>query len=125
MELGLHHGLTEQIVSSAIEVHRHLGPGLLESVYDKALCREFTLRQIPFARQVRIPLFYKGDLIAEHRADLIVWDSVVVEVKSVERFDPVHLAQLLTYLRATKLRVGLLLNFNSALLKNGIRRVAL
>jgi len=125
MELGLHHALTARIISSAIEVHRHLGPGLLESVYEKAFCRELTLQRIPFVRQLAIPLYYKGELIAEHRPDVVVAEAVVVEIKSVERFDQVHLAQLLTYLAVTQLRVGLLLNFNTGMLRNGIRRVSL
>src|SRR5438552_8253856 len=90
--------VTERIIGCAIEVHRHLGPGLLESVYESAMCLELKSVGIPFARQVGVPLFYKDQLIAEHRPDLIV-DArvVVVEIKSVERFNPVFLAQMLTY----------------------------
>lgn len=117
--------LTEQIIGSAIEVHRHLGPGLLESVYESALCIELRSVGLPFTRQLGIPLFYKGELIAEHRPDLIVRNEVIVEIKSVERFNPVFLAQMLTYLRITGLHVGLILNFNRSVMKDGVRRVSL
>jgi GxxExxY protein len=117
--------LTETILRCAVEVHRHLGPGLLESVYETAICIEFTGAGLSFKRQVGVPLFYKGTLISEHRPDLVVADRVIVEVKSVERLDPVHTAQMLTYLRVAGLRTGLILNFNSAMLKHGIRRVIL
>ena len=117
--------VTEQIIGAAIEVHRHLGPGLLESVYEEALAVEFDLRGLPYARQVPVPLAYKGREIGEYRLDLLVADSVVVEVKSVERQDPVFEAQLLTYLRLTGKRVGLLINFNTQLLKQGVKRLIL
>jgi len=117
--------ITEHIIGCAIEVHRHLGPGLLESVYESALCLELESAGLQFARQVGIPVFYKGELIAEHRPDLIVADEVVVEVKSVERFNTVFLAQMLTYLRITGLHVGLILNFNRSAMKDGVRRVSL
>jgi GxxExxY protein len=114
--------LTEKIIAAAIEVHRELGPGLLESIYESALCREFDLRGIPYARQVVVPVHYKEVQIGEHRIDLLIADQVVVEIKAVERMDPVFDAQLLSYLRLTHKRVGLLLNFNVHLLKNGIKR---
>jgi GxxExxY protein len=117
--------LTEQIIGCAIEVHRHLGPGLLESVYESALCIELKSLGLPFTRQIGVPVFYKGELIAEHRPDLIIRDEVIVEIKSVERFNPVYLAQMLTYLRITNLRVGLILNFNRPVMKDGVRRVGL
>jgi len=117
--------LTEQIIGCAIEVHRHLGPGLLESVYESALCIELKSLGLPFTRQIGVPVFYKGELIAEHRPDLIIRDEVIVEIKSVERFNPVFLAQMLTYLRITDLRVGLILNFNRPVMKDGVRRVSL
>ena len=123
MHDGLHADLTERIVRCAIEVHRHLGPGLLESVYENALCIELNAEGVAFKRQIGIPLFYKGQLISEHRPDLVVDDLVIVEVKSIQRLEPVHMAQMLTYLRVTGLRVGLILNFNNAVMKNGIRRV--
>ncbi len=116
---------TERIISCAIEVHKYLGPGLLESVYESALCVEFKANSLPFKRQIGVPLYYKGELIAQHRPDLIVDDKVIVEVKSVEALAPIHMAQLLTYLRVTSLRVGLILNFNSPTMKQGTRRVVL
>ena len=117
--------MTQQILKCAIEVHRHLGHGLLESVYESALCLELTEAGLSFKRQVGVPLYYKGLLLSEHRPDLVVADSVIIEVKAVERFDPIHTAQMLTYLRVTGLRVGLVLNFNSALLTRGMRRLIL
>jgi GxxExxY protein len=117
--------VTNEIIRCAIEVHRELGPGLLESVYESALCMELTAAGLAIKRQIGVPLYYKGTLLSEHRSDLIVAERVVVEVKSVERFDQIHVAQLMTYLRITHLRVGLLLNFNSAFMKQGIRRVML
>lgn len=117
--------VTAEILNCAIEVHRELGPGLLESVYETALCIEFRSRGISFQRQKGVPLYYKGELISEHRPDLIVADAVVVEVKSIERLAPVHLAQMLTYLRVTSLKVGLILNVNNETMRAGTRRVVL
>ena len=117
--------LTDQILACAIEVHRQLGPGLLESIYESAICMEFADAGLPFKRQIGVPLYYKGTLISEHRPDLVVDERVIVEVKSIERLDRIHLAQMLTYLRVTGLRTGLILNFNSAVLRQGIRRVIL
>ena len=116
---------TDRIIGCAIEVHKHLGPGLLESVYESALCLEFTANSLPFKRQIGIPLYYKGELISEHRPDLIVDDKVIVEIKAVDCLAPIHMAQILTYLRVTSLRIGLILNFNSPTMKHGIRRVVL
>ncbi len=114
---------TRPIVIAAIEVHRQLGPGLLEETYENCLCREFQLNGIRFRRQVELPVVYKGiRLDAAYRIDLLVNDFVVVELKAVEQILPVHEAQLLTYLRHANKRVGLLINFNVPLLKNGIRR---
>ena len=117
--------VTDQIIACAIEVHRHLGPGLLESVYESAMCLELKSAGLAFKRQAGVPVYYKGELIAEHRPDLVVNDLVVIEVKSVERFNPVFVAQMLTYLQITGLRVGLILNFNRAVMKDGIKRVSL
>jgi GxxExxY protein len=114
--------LTKKIIGCAIEVHRQIGPGLLESTYETALCIELELSGLRFRRQVAFPLLYKGRDIGEYRVDLIVEDAVVVEVKSVERLDPVFDAQVLTYLRVTEKKVGLLINFNSRFLKDGIKR---
>lgn len=108
--------LTERIIGCAIEVHRVLGPGLLESAYVEALSVELAEARLRFGRQVPVPLTYKGRYLGEYRLDLLVEDAVVVEVKAVERFDPVHEAQVLTYLRLTGKRVGLLINFNRRLL---------
>jgi GxxExxY protein len=116
--------LTHQIIGCAIEVHRILGPGLLESVYEAALFHEVSLRGIQCERQVLVPVVYKGlKLNAGIRLDLRIAGRVVVEVKSVERLHQIHRAQLLTYLKLTGLRIGLLLNFNVEFLRNGMRRV--
>jgi GxxExxY protein len=117
--------VSEAVIQCAIEVHRCLGPGLLESVYESALCLELAAAHISYARQVSVPLHYKGHMISEHRPDLVVEDTLVVEVKSVARLEPVHTAQLLTYLRVTNKGVGLLLNFNTAVMRHGIRRILL
>jgi GxxExxY protein len=114
---------TGHIIGAAIEVHRHLGPGLLESAYEECLCHELHLRGIDFRRQVDIPVEYKGlKLDCGYRLDLIVHEEVVVELKCVERVLPVHEAQLLTYMQLTGKRVGLLINFNVPLLTKGITR---
>lgn len=117
--------LTERIIGCAIEVHRQLGPGLLESTYEAALCIEFDDVSLAYKRQHIAPVLYKGRMIGEYRLDLIVEDAVVVEIKSVERLDPVFEAQILTYLKVTGKRVGLLINFNTRMLKMGIKRFVL
>ncbi len=117
--------LTENIIGAAIEVHRILGPGLLEATYEAALCIELEERQIRHRRQVPIPMTYKDKPVGDYRLDLLVEDAVVVEIKSVERLDPVFSAQILTYLRAASKRVGLLINFNGQLLTAGVRRFVL
>ncbi len=116
---------TEAIIGCAIEVHRQLGPGLLEAAYESALCIELEERGLKYKRQAPFPLIYKGRPLGEYRLDLIVEDLVVVEIKSVERFDPVFEAQVLTYLRVAGKKIGLLINFNSRLLKDGIKRYIL
>jgi GxxExxY protein len=98
---------------------------LLESVYETALCIELKTAAIQFKQQVGIPLYYKGELISEHRPDLVVADRVVVEIKSIARFDPIHTAVMLTYLRVAQLHLGLLLNFNTPHMRQGIKRVML
>ena len=115
--------VTQSVIGAAIEVHRTLGPGLLESAYQECLCRELSLRQIPFEREKPVPIEYKG-LHLEHgyRLDLLVARAVVVEVKSVEALTPIFDAQLLTYLRLGGWKVGLLINFNVPILKQGIHR---
>ena len=117
--------LTERIIGCAIEVHRALGPGLLEASYEAALAIEFEMAKLHFQRQHVIPVFYKGQSIGEHRLDFLVEDGVVVELKSVERFDPIFEAQVLTYLRLSGKHRGLLINFNSRLLKDGVKRFIL
>jgi len=115
--------LTEVIIGSAIEVHRELGPGLLESTYEECLCFELSERDIQFQRQSILPVAYKGRrLDCGYRLDILVADTVVVEVKSVAKLESVHEAQLLTYLRLGGWRAGLLINFNVPVLKQGIRR---
>jgi len=117
--------LTEQIIGCAIEVHRQLGPGLLEGTYEAALCIELQNAALNFIRQPVFPVVYKGHAIGEYRLDLIVNDTVVVEIKSVERFDPIFEAQVLTYLRVTGKKIGLLINFNSRLVCDGVKRYVL
>jgi GxxExxY protein len=117
--------LTEKIIGCAIGVHKHLGPGLLESLYENAMSLELNTAGLRHVRQVGVPVKYRGQVIGEHRLDLLVEDTVVVELKSVERLDPVFEAQVLTYLRISNKRVGLLINFNSRLLSKGIQRFIL
>ncbi|MGD2137934.1 MAG: GxxExxY protein [Gammaproteobacteria bacterium] len=116
--------VTQGIISAAIEVHRNLGPGLLESVYEECLCRELSEKGVGYDRQVEMPICYKGNMLnCGYRIDLIVEHEVVVELKAVSQLERVHEAQLLTYLRLTGKKVGLLLNFNVVLMKNGIKRL--
>jgi GxxExxY protein len=117
--------VTEQIIASAIEVHRLLGPGLLESLYEEALSHEFSLRGIPFVRQKDGDVTYKGKIIKGQRLDLVVNDEVVVELKSVRKLDDVFSAQVLSYLKSTGLRKALLVNFGQARLIDGVKRFSL
>jgi GxxExxY protein len=118
--------LTHAIIGAAIEVHKLLGPGLLESAYEECLAREFVLRGIPFERQKPAPVVYKEvKLECGYRMDFLVAGNVVVELKAVDGFAPVHEAIVLTYLRLSGCRLGLLINFNVPILKDGIRRYAL
>ena len=115
--------LSGQIIGAAIEVHKALGPGLLESAYEACLCRELELRGIPFERQKEVPLDYKGcKLDCGYRLDLVVRNEVILELKAVDRIEPIHEAQMITYLRLTGIKLGLLINFNVPVLKDGIRR---
>lgn len=115
--------VTERIIGAAIEVHRHLGPGLLESAYEECLCQELTLRELPYERQKAVPVEYKGYRIdAGYRLDILVAGEIVVEVKAVDGILPVHEAQILSYLRLGGWSIGLLLNFHVPLLKQGVRR---
>ena len=117
--------ITEKIIGCAIEVHRNLGPGLLESMYEKALCHEFSECGINFESQKVVPIIYKSITLGEFRLDLLVEDQIIVELKAVERNDPVFKAQLLSYMKLTGNTLGLLINFNVPLLKDGITRVIL
>ncbi|HEX2681435.1 MAG TPA: GxxExxY protein [Candidatus Dormibacteraeota bacterium] len=118
--------LTEKVIGLAIEVHRQLGPGLLESAYEECLCLELREAGVAFRRQVPLPITYKSiRLDCGYRLDLVIEDQLILELKSVEGLLPIHEAQLLTYMRLSGVRTGLLLNFNSAVLKNGIRRLML
>ena len=126
--MSLSHGgdLSERVIGLAIEVHRHLGPGLLESSYEQCLCFELKSSGIDHRRQVPLPVVYKDvRLDCGYRMDIVVEHTLVVEIKAIERVTPVHEAQMLTYLRLSGLQVGLLLNFNSVTLRQGLRRFVL
>jgi GxxExxY protein len=115
--------LSGKIIGAAIEVHKILGAGLLESAYEECLCREFSIGNINFEKQVQIPVLYKGiQLNCGYRADIIVDKKVILELKAVASIDPIHEAQMLTYLKLSGLKLGLLFNFNVPLMKDGIRR---
>lgn len=115
--------LAHAVIGAAIEVHRHLGPGFLESVYEEALCVELAVREISFERQKEINVTYKGHQIGRQRVDLLVGQSLIVELKTVEELAEIHKAQVISYLKATGLMLGLLINFNVPVLKNGMQRV--
>ena len=116
--------LTDKIIGAAIEVHRHLGPGLLEAVYEECLCYELSQVGLTFQRQVHLPINYKGiKFESAYKMDLVVEDAIVIEIKAIEELLPVHAAQLLTYLKSSNKRVGLLINFNVPILRNGLKRI--
>ena len=118
--------ITGMIIDAGLKVHKILGPGLLESAYEHCLCHELSLRNIPVQRQVPLPIAYEGtNLDAGYRLDLLVANRIIVEVKAVEKILPVHEAQLLTYLKLSGHRIGLLLNFNVPLFKHGLKRFVL
>ena len=117
--------LTEAAIGALIEVHKVLGPGLTENLYEEALCHELTLRGLRFERQVLVNVIYKGKSIGQNRIDLIVEGRLIIELKSCEELNPVHRAQLTCYLRLEKLTVGLLVNFNVPILVDGLKRVVL
>ena len=118
--------ISENIIGSAIDVHKELGPGLLESAYEECLCHELALRGIRFSRQNAISIRYKGvNLECGYRMDLLVEDKIVVELKSIDKLMPIHEAQLLSYLKLSHCTVGLLINFNVLILKHGIKRKVL
>ena len=113
-------------IGAAIEVHKQLGPGLLESAYEECLAHEMSLRGIPFERQKSLPVIYKGtQLDCGYRLDFLVEESVVVELKAIDKLLPIHQAQAITYLKLTRCKLALLLNFNVQLMRDGIKRVAL
>ena len=121
-----HDPLTEKVIGFAIEVHRRLGPGLLESAYEECLCFELQEARVNFRRQVPLPIIYKGiRLDCGYRLDVLVENRVIIEIKSVERLAPIHEAQMLTYMKVSGIRAGLLLNFNTAVLKDVMRRLML
>ncbi len=118
--------LTEQIIGGAIEVHRHWGPGLYEEIYERSLYHELRLRKVAFKSQVSLPLIYKGEQVGDDlRLDLIAEGKVVVELKTVKALEALHEAQLLTYMKLTGCKIGLLINFNVPVLKQGIKRMVL
>ena len=126
--MSLAHGsvLSERVIGLAIEIHRQIGPGLLESAYEECMCFELKQAGIQFARQVSLPMIYKGfRLDCAYRIDLTIEEDVILEIKSVERLLPIHEAQMITYLRLSGRKVGLLMNFNTAKLKDGLRRFVL
>lgn len=117
--------LTGRIIGAAIEVHKALGPGLLESAYEECLCYEFNLRKLSYQRQQELPVKYKDiKLDCGYRLDMVVENQVILELKSCDSLQPIHEAQLLTYLKLTGLKIGLLINFNVVVLKHGIKRIA-
>jgi GxxExxY protein len=118
-------GITEKIIGAAIEVHKTLGPGLLESIYEDALCHEFGLREIYFQRQVAVDVCYKGCVISGQRLDLLVENEVVVELKSLRSLPEMAMAQMLSYLKATGMKRGLIVNFGEKQMINGIKRISL
>ena len=120
-----HNLLTERIIGCAIKIHRVLGPGLLESAYESAFSIELTKTGLQFLRQVSCPIEYEGELVGAYRFDLLVENAVLVEVKSVVKFERIFVTQVLTYLRATGCRLGLIINFNVPVLKDGVKRVVL
>jgi len=111
------------VIGAAIQVHSVLGPGFLESIYELAMVEELSARNIEFERQIRIPVHYRGKCIAEHRLDLLVAGEVVIELKAVSAITEAHAAQTMSYLKAGAFQLGLILNFNTAVLRDGIRRV--
>jgi GxxExxY protein len=115
--------LSHAVIGAALEVHKLIGPGFLESVYEEALCIEMRLREIDYARQVPVPVLYKGYTVGEGRLDLLVSRCLVVELKAVEALAQIHAVQVLSYLKATGCRLGLLINFNVPVLKQGVKRV--
>ena len=117
--------LAHSVIGAAIDVHREIGPGFLESVYQNALCYELGLRKIAHEAQAPAPVTYKGYAVGEGRIDILVEKRLIVELKAVEAYEAIHQAQVISYLKAMRLSLGLLINFNMPILKDGIRRVVL
>jgi GxxExxY protein len=115
--------LTQQVIGAAIEIHKELGPGLDESMYHNAMCIELQRRSIPFVKELIVDVKYKGEMIGQRRIDLVVASRLVVELKTVEELSKVHKAQVHTYLKITGLKLDLLINFNVAYLKDGLKRI--
>ena len=115
--------LAHEVIGAAIEVHRHLGPGYLENVYEEALSLELQHKNIGFQRQHPVSVSYKGKLVGEGRIDLLIENTLVVELKTVDNFSPIHTAQVISYLKSLDLTLGLLLNFKTTTLRDGIKRV--
>jgi GxxExxY protein len=126
MEGGMINEISGKIIESAIAVHRELGPGLLESVYQSCMVLELQAAGLQVASEVSVPVFYRGQNICNNgfRLDLLIEDKVIVELKSVSKIQPVHMKQLMTYLRLTGKSLGLMINFNETMLKNGVTRIA-
>ena len=117
--------LAFRVIGAAIEVHRELGPGLLEGIYENALCIELKARNIPYEKQKEVPVMYKGQAIGNNFIDILVQDTIVLELKSVDKLHPVHEAQIITYLKISNKQIGFLINFNTRILKQGIKRFVL
>ncbi len=116
--------LSKKVVDAIFKVHRELGPGLLENIYEKCLCIELASKNLKYSNQVALPVFYKGkDIGLDYRLDILVEDSIIIELKSVEKMNPVYKAQLLTYLKLSNNKLGFLVNFNVPLIKDGIKRI--
>ena len=124
--IGAEFARSKKVIGCVIEVHRALGPGLLESAYEEALCHELRLQNIPYLRQVDLPVIYKGQRLPHlYRLDIVVEDALLLELKAVENLLPLHKAQTLTYLRMSGIKTALLINFNVEVAKQGIRRISL
>ena len=117
--------LAARVIGCCINVHRALGPGLLETIYARAVCIELDHSRIEYQREKEVPVVYREQLLCHQRLDIVVADQIILEIKSVDHLNPVHRAQLMTYLRLSRIRLGLLLNFNVAILQDGMKRVVL
>jgi GxxExxY protein len=117
--------LVHKVIGAAIEVHKNLGPGYLESVYESALCIELNRQNIEFVRQAKVAVNYKGEEVGEGRLDILVGNKLIVELKAVDSLLPIHKAQVISYLKSTKLMLGLLINFNTTIITKGLQRIIL